>query len=176
MLSLQRLLKVGYVLALGSAVLVLSRPAPVRAQRTIAYAFLPGQAALTAARAQLLATAATPMVSYNRAQQMLMLAGQPAGMAVGGGTGISGGQGIAGGATGIGGGAVGIVGMGGGMGMGGGIAGNRGGMGGGLGGGMGMGGMPGGFGGGIAGGLGGVGGLGGFAGKGFGGFNGKKPL
>ncbi|HTU88478.1 MAG TPA: hypothetical protein VMF69_00125, partial [Gemmataceae bacterium] len=91
MFSLQRLVKFGYVLVLGSAVFVLCWPAPVRAQRTIAYAFIPGIMATTMSMAMLNSSAATPMISYNRAQQMLMQAGVPAGMSVGGGTGMSGG-------------------------------------------------------------------------------------
>ena len=154
MFGVQRFVKIGYVLALGSAVLVLSRPAPVRAQRTIAYAFLPGQAALIAARAQLLTTAATPMVSYTQVQGMLAQAGSPLDPF---GVGFSGGviNGVLGGGGGLGagGGMRGIMGMGGAGGMGGAM---------GMGGMMGMGG--------------GMGGMGGFAGKGFGGFNGKKPL
>jgi hypothetical protein len=77
MFSVQRFVKIGYVLALGSAVLVLSRPAPVRAQRTLAYPFLPGAGATAAAMAALNATAATPMVSYTQAQSMLTQAGAP---------------------------------------------------------------------------------------------------
>jgi hypothetical protein len=159
MISLKRLMKLGYVLALGGAVFVLSKPQPVRAQRAIAYPFLPG-AMTSALSMSILAGMSSPFSSYNMASQMLMQAGIPAGMSVGGGTTMSGGAlGVGGGAAGMGGG---MMGMGGGMmGMGG-----MGGMGGMMGmGGMGMGGMRGGF-----------GGMGGFAGKGFGGFNGKKPL
>jgi hypothetical protein len=116
MFSVQRVVKISYVLALGSVVLVLSRPAPVRAQRTLAYPFLPGQAALIAARAQLLTTAATPMVSYSQAQSMLTQAGAPVdpfGVGMSGGVinGVLGGNG-----QGAGGGMQGIQGMGGGMG------------------------------------------------------------
>ncbi len=185
MLSVQRFVKIGYVLALGSAVLVLSRPAPVQAQRTLAYPFLPGQGALILARTQLLSSAATPLVSYTQVRGMLNQAMSPLDPF---GVGFSGGvtNGVLGGGLGAGGGVRGMMGMGGAMGIGGGAFGMVGalGMGGGLGG---MRGMGGGFGGGFngmggfggfngMGGFGGFGGMGGFAGKGFGGFNGKKPL
>jgi hypothetical protein len=165
MLSCTRWLKVGYVLALSTAlVLLLSKPEPVRAQRAIAYPFLPG-AMTNALSMSILAGMGSPFSSYNMAEQMLMQAGIPAGLSVGGGTGIGGGAlGVGGG-----GGMAGMGGMGGMMGMGGGMMGMQGGMGG-MGGMMGMGGM------GMGGMRGGMGGMGGFAGKGFGGFNGKKPL
>jgi hypothetical protein len=166
MLSLQRLMKLGYVLALGSAVFVLSRPAPVRVQRTIAYALLPGQLPLSLARGQLLSTAATPMVSYTNVKNMLEQAASPVDPF---GVGMSGAQPLQGPLSGV---SAGGGGLGGG-----GLAGMRGGMGGGLIGVMvGMGGGLGGMGGMNRGGMGGMGGMNGFAGKGFGGFNGKKPL
>ncbi|HTU89563.1 MAG TPA: hypothetical protein VMF69_05645 [Gemmataceae bacterium] len=171
MFSLQRLVKFGYVLVLAAAVFVLSRPAPVQAQRTIAYAFLPGEMSGVLSRG-ILSGFGAPLSSYMNAQTMLMQAGIPAGMSVGGGQGMSGGMMGVGGMGGMGGGMMGM--SGGMMGMGGGM---RGGMGGmmGMGGGMGMGGM--GMGGmGMGGMMGMGGGMGGFAGKGFGGFNGKNAL
>ncbi len=171
MLSCTRWLKAGYLLALATAVvLLLSKPEPIQAQRTLAYPFLPGAGATAAAMAALNATAATPMVAYTQAQQQLVLAGIPAGLGIGGAAGPN----IGGGVVGMGGGGLGGggLGMGGGaMGMGGGALGMGGGM-------MGMGGMNMGGGMGMGGGMnmGGMGGMGGFAGKGMGGFNGKKPL
>ena len=168
MLNCTRWLKVGYVVALVTALVVLLwKPAPIQAQRTLAYPFLPGAGATAGAMAALLSTAATPMVSYTQVQVMLAQAGSPLdpfGVGFSGGVinGVLGGGGVGMGGGGLGAGG-GLGGMSGGMGMGGGMMGNRGGgMGGGM---MGMGG-----------GMGGQGGMGGFAGKGFGGFNGKKPL
>ncbi len=170
MSSCTRWLKVGYVVALVTALVVLLyKPAPIQAQRTLAYPFIPGAGATAGAMAALLSSAATPMVSYTQVQGMLAQAGSPLdpfgvgmsggvinGVLGGTGAGMGGGLGMAGG---------GLGGMSGGLGMGGGMMGNRGGgMGGGM---MGMGGGMMGMGG---------GGMGGFAGKGFGGFNGKKPL
>jgi hypothetical protein len=167
MVSCTRWLKVGYVLALTTAVvLLLSKPAPVQAQRTIAYPFIPG-ALTNALQMSLVAGFSGPFNSYNAANQMLMQAGIPVGLAAGGGQGIAGG-----GAMGLGGFGGGAMGLGGGgmMGMGGGMMGMGGGQ-------MGMGGMGGMMGmGGMQGGMGGIGGMGGFAGKGMGGFNGKKAL
>ena len=77
MFSVQRVVKIGYVLALGSAVLVLSRPAPVRAQRSLAYPFLPGAGVTAAAMAAVLSSGGTPLVSYKQAQSMLAQAGTP---------------------------------------------------------------------------------------------------
>ncbi|HEY7326213.1 MAG TPA: hypothetical protein VH592_01135 [Gemmataceae bacterium] len=184
MSSCTRWLKVGYFLALTTAlVLLLSKPEPARAQRSIAYAFLPGATVNSAAMAAVAANS-TPLTSYNQAASMLAQAQQaldPFGVGQSGGMGLLGGIGMGG--TGVGGGLTGqgaaggglrgiggIGGIGGMMGMGGGMRGI-----GGIGGIAGMGGLPmgGGFGGGVGGG---VGGLGGFAGKGFGGFNGKKAL
>jgi hypothetical protein len=187
----QRLLKFGYVIALGSAVIVLSQPAPVRAQRAIAFRFLPSPFTNTFAMSMLAASASTPLRSYQQVQQQLMQAQQaldPFGVGQSGGMGLLGNT-VA--TNGLGGGNGGMMGMGGGMrAIGGGMMGLGGmmGMGGlrGIGGMMGMGGL-GGFGGGrggfggVGGGfggapMGGIGGMGGFAGKGFGGFNGKKAL
>jgi hypothetical protein len=183
MFTWQSLLKCGYVLALGTTIWVLSQPAPVRAQRGIAYPFLPG-AMTNMLGMGALAGQSGPLNSYTHATTMLMQAQQaldPFGVGQTGGMGLLGGMGQGG--TGFGGGNMGMMGMGGGM---------RGGMGGmmGMGGGMmGMGGMRGGFGGGMmgmgggfagGGGFGGMnggfGGMGGFAGKGFGGFSGRKAL
>jgi hypothetical protein len=178
MLNCTRWLKVGYLLALTTAlVLLLSKPEPAQAQRAIAYSFLPGATTNMLGMAAL-AGQSSPMTSYTQATTMLMQAQQaldPFGVGQTGGMGLLGGMGQGG--TGMGGGITGGgMGMGGGMrgGMGGGMMGMGGGMmgmgGGGM---MGMGGFP--MGGGF-GGQGGMGGMGGFAGKGFGGFNGKKPL
>src|SRR5579884_769620 len=150
MLSCTRWLKVGYVVALGSALVVLlCKPAPIQAQRTLAYPFLPGAGATASAMAVVLSSGATPLVNFTQVQGMLAQAGQPLdpfGVGMSGGVinGVLGGNGL-----GMGGG----LGQGGAVGMGGGMMG--------MGGGMNMGGM---------------GGMGGFAGKGMGGFNGKKPL
>jgi hypothetical protein len=172
MLNCTRWLKLGYVLGLTTAlVLLLSKPEPVQAQRGIAYAFLPG-AMTNMLGMGALAGQSGPLNSYTQATTMLMQAQQaldPFGVGQSGGMGLLGGIGMGG--TSFGGGIAGRGGMGGGMmGMGGGMMGMGGGMMGMGGGMMGMGGMPGGMGG-----MGG-GGMGGFAGKGFGGFNGKRPL
>jgi len=169
MLRCARWLKVGYLATFAMVlVLLLSKSEPVQAQRTIAYAFLPGEMSGVLSRG-ILSGFGAPLSSYMNAQTMLMQAGIPAGMSVGGGQGISGGMMGVGGMGGMGGMGGGMMGMGGGMmGMGGGMMGMGGGM---MGmGGMGMGGM------GMGGNMMGMGGMGGFAGKGFGGFNGKKPI
>src|SRR5579875_107714 len=191
-LNYTRWLKASYLAALATVlVLLLSKPEPVRAQRTLAYGFLPSEMSMVMSSTTL-APMATPMSWYMNAVMMLSQAGIPAGMGVGGMGGMMG-MGMGGGMMGMGGGMMGMMGMGGmsmmGMGMngmsmmGGGMMGMGGGMMG-MGGGM-MGTMMGGTGmvgmGGMMGmpmgGIGmGMGGMGGFAGKGFGGFNGKKPL
>lgn len=165
-----RLVKVAYLLILGGAVLLLSNPTPVRAQRFLMI-FSPGMSQ---------GIPRAPVIggwlsAYTQATSMLAQAGNVSNMMVGvGGGGMQGmGGGMMGpnGGVGMGGGMMGMMGMGGGMsmmGMGGGM-GNRGmgGGGGGFGGNMmGMGGM----------GMNGMGFGGGFAGKGMGGFNGKKAL
>jgi hypothetical protein len=171
MLSCTRWLKVGYVVALGTALgVLLWKPAPIQAQRSLAYPFLPGAGATAAAMAGVLAAGGTPLTAYGQVQNMLAQAGQPLdpfGVGMSGGVinGVLGG----GGGAGLGGGNLGAGGIGGAGGLGG-----LGGMGG-AGGFRGMGGMGGGPGG-MGGGMAGMGGMGGFAGKGMGGFNGKKPL
>jgi hypothetical protein len=184
MFSLTRILKVAYLLILGSVVSLLSRPAPVRAQRTLAYAFLPSELTLIMSRTMLAAGMSSPFTSFMNVQMELMQASMPASMMMGGGMGMMGMGGGMMGMMGMGG--MGMMGMGGmmmgGMSMMGGMMGMRGGMGMmGMGGGM-MGTMMGGMGmggfgmGGMGMGMRGFGGMGGFAGKGFGGFNGKKAL
>jgi hypothetical protein len=158
MFSSTRILKVAYLLILGGAVILLSVPSPIRAQRALMAPMAPS-AMPTPAMGGF-------MQSYMQANMMLMQAGRP-----GGAMGMSmmmGGMGM-GGMMGMGGGMMGMMGMGGGM-MG--MMGGMGmmGMGGGM---MGMGGMM--MGGMSMMGMGGMG-MGGFAGKGMGGFNGKKAL
>jgi hypothetical protein len=149
MLSSTRVLKVSYLLILGSAVIRLSIPSPVRAQRAFMAPMAPS-AMPTPAMGGF-------MQSYMQANMMLMQAGMPGrmmmgGMMMGGMMGMGGMRGMGGGMMGMGGGMMGMLGMGGMMGMGGM---SRMGMGG-----MGMGGMS----------------MMGFAGKGMGGFNGQKAL
>jgi hypothetical protein len=185
MFSLHRFFKLVYILALGTGVVVLSRPSPARAQRAIAYPFLPNATSTAFAMASLNATAATPLTSYQQAMSMLSLAGiPPSSSGIGAG---------AFGQAGVGFGAFGQAGVGpAGFGLGGfngfgltgfngfGLAGVNG---------FGLGGFNGlGFGNftglnvgpvaNVGGGFNGLGlnafGVGGFAGKGFGGFNGKK--
>ncbi len=171
MLPYIRWLKVGYLAALTTTlILLLSKPQPIEAQRTIAYGFLPGVLSNVQGMG-VLAGFSNPLNSYSAAQQMLAQAGIPLTIGLGGGLGANGSFSM----MGAGGGVAGMGGFGGNMmGMGG-FGGNMMGMGGFGGNMMGMGG----FGGnmmGMGGGMMGMGGMGGFAGKGFGGFNGKKPI
>jgi hypothetical protein len=174
MFSLHRLLKFGYVLVLGSVVLVLSLPAPVGAQRALMAPFVPppppmpivGGFSQSVAQTQaMLALAAFPksptgggLSGTFAAATMFPGLGTGGFGAFGqaGGFGLTGGLGLGGGFNGFGLGGFNGFGLGGG----------------GLGGGFGLGGFNG-FG--LGGGFNGVG-VGGFAGKGFGGFNGKKAL
>lgn len=167
MLNCTRWLKVGYFLTLATAlVLLVWKPAPIQAQRTIAYPFLPGAWTNASAMAAV-AAQNTVLTEFTQTQAMLAQAGQALDAFGVGQSGANPVQGYLGGSAGA-------AGLGGG-----GFGGNRGG--GGFGGGFqgggfgGMGGFGGNRGGGGFGG-GGMGGMGGFAGKGFGGFNGKKAL
>jgi hypothetical protein len=142
MLNCTRWLKLGYCTALATVLAVMLAPRPATAQRSM---IAPGLSMSVMIR----------MPYVMQTQMMLMSAGIPASMGVGGGM-----AGSMGGAAGMGG----MGGMGGAPGMMGGGMGGMGGM-------MGMGGMN-------MGGMGGMpgGGMMGFAGKGMGGFNGKKAL
>jgi hypothetical protein len=164
MFSTTRVLKVAYLLVLGSAVVLLSFSSQVRGQRAMMAPMAP--------RMMPTPPVGGFMQSYMMANMMLMQAGR-GGMMMGGMMGMMG-------MRGMGGGMMGMMGMGGmmmggmmGMGMRGGMMGMGGGMMGMGGGMMGMGGMSMmGMGGMMMGGM----SMMGFAGKGMGGFNGKKAL
>src|SRR5579875_2828485 len=109
-LNYTRWLKASYLAALATVlVLLLSKPEPVRAQRTLAYGFLPSEMSMVMSRT-MVGSMASAMSSYINAMMTLSQPGIRAGLGVGGMGRIMG-MGMRGGPTGTGAAMMGMIAM-----------------------------------------------------------------